>query len=377
MMRILIVTSSYLPKRGGLETVVRELATRMQQKGHDVVIVSSRFPRTLPAQEVIDNIPVKRFQFLDPEWGQMTAGRMRLWLAGFFFFPYTLVGLFLLIRQFRPDVVNVHYPHNQTPFVWLLHHLMRFRLVVSLHGGDVDGEPHKSRFRRWRFEAIVDRAGCVTACSQDLLDQAVALRPSIAPRAHVVHNGVNASLFLNAQPYAHPRPYVLGVGRLEHHKGFDTLLAAFAQIAPDVPMVDLLIAGEGRERERLQTAASDAGLSQRVHLMGNQSREQVAALMRGAAIIAIPSRREPFGIVALEALAAGRPIIVADIAGLREAVADAEVLWVAPDDSADLADGLAEILRTGDRPTLLETNRSIAARRSWNAVADQYLEHLS
>lgn len=371
-MRNFIIASRYFPHRGGVETVVNQVSVQLVQSGHSVAIVTSRYPRTLPRRETLDGIPVTRLFFLYPQLAYLKTGRLDLWVAGVVFFPWTLLQLALLLRAYKPDVVNLHYLGAPGLFVWILHRLFRFRLVVSLHGGDVDGEPYRSRFNRWLFRAVLARADAITACSRALLDQAMQLAPDIEPKTRVIHNGVDTELFATAEPYSHPRPYILAVGQLLRHKGFADLIAAYAQAQRDLAGFDVLIAGNGPERQSLEMQAVTEKLNGRIHFLGAVGRERVASLMRGAAAIVISSRREPFGIVALEAMASGRPIIATPVGGLVEALQDAVVTWTPAGDSQKLAEALVAVTSGyQDAPSTL--NQAQAQLFAWQAVADKYL----
>ncbi len=373
-MRILLITSRYLPHHGGLETVVHELASHMQSIGHDVQIVTQRSPRTLPSIETLDKIRVTRLMFLYPEWRALKTGRLALWLVGFLYLPLTLIQLYNYVRQFKPDVINFHYVGNPALFVWLLKHLYHVPLIVSLHGADVDAIPFESRFKCWLFKAVLKNATQISACSRVLLDQALKLSPESAFKATVIHNGVDAGLFAAISPYSHPRPYVFAVGQLGRHKGFDILIDAFANVSSAYPDLDLLIAGEGREEETLQTQIQSAGLTGRAVLLGGVSHDKVAALMCGSLLIAIPSRREPFGIVGLEAMASGRPMVVRRVDGLVEALDGAILTWVDDERPESLADALRQTLASSDRDHRVGANQEKALSHSWATVAEQYLD---
>lgn len=373
-MRILLLAARYLPHRGGLETVVHQLSTHLISDGHTVLIVTNRYPRILPRTEMIDGVPVERLLFVLPEWSYLRNGQVGLWLASIVLFPITLLQLYLLVRRMRPDVVNVHYLGIPAFFVWLVHQAVPFRLVVSLHGGDVDAEPYRSRFRRWLFEAVTTRADQVTACSRALLRQAITLVPEIEDKGIVIHNGVDTRLFDRAEAYPHPRRYVVAVGQLVHHKGFDVLLTAFSQLRDRFPDVDLLVAGDGPERFTLLAQSETLNLN--VVWLGRVDAATVASLMCGSAAIAIPSRREPFGIVGLEAMAAGRPIVASRIDGLEEALEDAHVHWCAPNDARELARCLADALQTSSARQIAD-NRYHARHREWSTVVSQYFHTYS
>lgn len=373
-MRILIVVARYLPHRGGLETVVREIAQHMSANGHIVRIVTNRYPRSLSKHAVVDGIPVTRMEFLYPQIGQLRARRYDLWIAGWFYLPWTLIKLIWLIYRFQPDIVNLHYLGMTGLFILIAQKVFRFRLIVSLHGGDVDGEPHHSRFNLWRFRAVLHNATSITTCSYYLLTQVLELTPDVTPKSHVIHNGVDMNLFLKANPNIHLHPYIVGVGQLVRHKGFDMLISAFARVVNDCPGYDLLIAGEGPERVALQKQIEDEELEKHVLLLGNLEREQVAQLMCGSQAVVIPSRREPFGIVGIEAMASGRVIIATRIGGLVEALNNAEVIWIEPGHDASLSDALRQVMRQEpNAQTLLDANQRLAMVYDWASVTERYM----
>ncbi len=189
-MRILLVPSTYHPILGGVQTVAHNLAQNLIKSGHEVQVVTNRYPRSLPAREIIDGIPVRRLLFLSPDVNSLRRGRADLLLASFYFYPSSLRRLGELMRHFRPDVVNVHFPDHQNRFVLALRRRFEFRLVVSLHGDEIE------RLVTARgLQAMLREADAVTACSRHLLEQAVRLEPSIAEKAHVVHNGIDPKRF--------------------------------------------------------------------------------------------------------------------------------------------------------------------------------------
>jgi glycosyltransferase involved in cell wall biosynthesis len=376
-MRILILTSRYLPHVGGLETVVSNITQRFQAAGHDVLIVTNRYPRTLPAREQIDGIPVQRLLFTMPSRDQISVRSISRFGASLALLPYTALRLGLLIRQYRPDVLNLHYLGQPALFWWLTHLLYPVPTVISLHGGDVDGEPYHSHFNYWRFRAAMQRSRAVTACSQSLLQQAIELDPLLTHKGCVVHNGVDSAQFTSASPYPHPRPYVLGVGQLVPHKGFTLLMDAFRRVAQQFPQVDLVIAGDGPERAGLQRRIASMSMQERIILPGKVPSETVARLMAGSCLVAMPSYREPFGIVALEAMAAGRPVLATPVGGLPEFAATSVNRLVSPD--VELwATALSEMLArySNEPPTAMLENQQAAVPYSWECVGDRYLSML-
>ena len=372
-MRILLITARFLPHRGGLESMVYHLAQEFQSGGHVIQIITARYPRTLPAHEIISGIPVERLHFIRPLWSDLRTGRPDLFLAGLWFGVITPLRLQVRIRSFQPDVVNAHYLYAPAWAAAALQPKLKFTLVVSFHGGDVDGEPFRSALNRRKFSQVCAAAAQLTACSQNLAAQAVALEPGIQPRLSVIHNGVDLEKFSQPQVPPLAGPYILAVGQMAAHKGFDLLLEAFANAAPQYPQVRLVLAGEGPQRPILEARAAQLNLSQQVFFTGRINEEQVAAWMAGCLFLAVPSRREPFGMVALEGMAAGKVVLAAPVGGIPEFLPVPPNRLV-PINLADWQAALAETLALALAGGLDATgNREHARQHSWSKVAKDYL----
>src|SRR5262249_36548059 len=146
MVKVLLVTSSYLPRIGGLQTVTSSLATELRKQRHQVTVITQQYPRSLPPKERIDGIKVRRLRFLWPTMQQLRDGRLDLWLEGLFYFPVTLAVLLKLIKRERPQIVNLHFLGVPAPFLLIAKKLLGFRYMISLHGDDVQGFHRGTRF---------------------------------------------------------------------------------------------------------------------------------------------------------------------------------------------------------------------------------------
>lgn len=188
----------------------------------------------------------------------------------------------------------------------------------------------------------------------------------------VIPNGVDLAHF--APGDAPPSPHqILFVGRLMTQKGVDMLLRAFGAILRRHPDATLVIAGDGPQRLYLERLARFLGVRQQVSFLGWQSREELAALYRAAAVACVPSLYEPFGLVALEAMASGRPVVVSGVGGLAEIVEDGvSGFTVTAGDDLDLATRLAALLTS---PELAEAMGTAARRRAelfdWAVIANR------
>jgi glycosyltransferase involved in cell wall biosynthesis len=382
--RILIVSSSYQPVVGGLQTVAHNLARQLIGRGHDVRVVTNRYPVALPGKETIDGVRVDRLFFLSPDFDYLRRLRPDLFAASLFYSPQTQSQLRKVMRGFRPDVVNIHFPDHQIPFILKLRREFAFRLVVSLHGHDVErldseqvsenGDKREPNGARAQLGSILCEADAITACSRHILDKASQVEASVAGKGHVIYNGVDLERFSNKASYSHPRPYVLAFGRLTHKKGFDLLLRAFAEVGETNSSVDLIIAGGGEDRDRLKSLAAELGLGQKVHFFGEASPDQIVQLLNGSLFVVVPSRREPFGIVALEALAAGKPLLATRTGGLGEFLSEIRepgVTLVEP--TADgLTEGLRKLLILKRNGSTAPKSKQVPEQYSWANVAQRY-----
>lgn len=381
-MRILILTASYPPVLGGLQTAVHALACGLRRRRHEVLVVTNHYPVKLPLAERVDGVRVIRLPFITPRVSYL-AHRPDLFFRGLVNYPVTRQCLSRLIRHTKPDVVNLHFPDGQTPFILALRRKFQFQLIVSLHGDDVQRYIAEGTVREQdarldpeaeALKALLRDADAVTACSNSLLKLAAGLEPAVLHKGVVIHNGVDVARFGDQTTHLRPRPYVLAYGRLTHKKGFDLLFDAFAQLGGEHRDTELVLAGAGEELPALERQARRLGIAERVAFFGRASAREVRRLLNGCLFLVVPSRQEPFGIVALEGMAAGKAVIATRVGGLQEVVPQPPNLLVEPQVD-QLKAALAAYL---DQRALLEAigaeNRTHARKFTWDRAVERFLQ---
>jgi glycogen synthase len=191
-----------------------------------------------------------------------------------------------------------------------------------------------------------------------------------------VYTGVDGRYF-ELEPIE--EPFLLYFGRPDvHTKGLDVLLDGFASIASDYPEVTLKMAGRGapQQVEHLRRLVAGAGLGDRVEMLGGVDEEEKGELLRRALFVCMPSRYEGWGIVAVEAAAAGKAVVGTRISGLVDAVRDGETgLLASSGDAEGLAERMRRLLDDGrERKMLGENGRRWARRFDWDSLAQDQEE---
>ncbi len=376
-MKILLASASYHPVLGGLQEAVARLAAALKARGHGVSVLACRYPRHLPSVESIAGIEVRRLLFMGLLPASLRPDRLGRHGLGLLWSQLSFLRLLHFLRRARPDVVNIHFCGSQAPYLLAACKLLDLPCVLSLHGDDVAGPARRGAGARWLLRAQLGASPHVTACSAWLLEQAAALAPGLSERARVCWNGIEPAELEALQPWQHPRPYTLAAGRLVPKKGFDVLLEAWGRLLKSLGAAcpDLILAGSGPELGRLEALARARRLPRtgggaRLVFWGRASRKQLGRLLRGAACVVIPSRREPFGLIALEALAAGARVLASDVGGLREIAARCPGLrLVEPGSASTLERAWSRLLRD----EVVEGPAAGLDAFSWQRCADRYL----
>ena len=383
-MKILIVSWEYPPVVvGGLGRHVHHLATELVDAGHEVVVLSRQPAGTDAAthptrHHIADGVLVVAVGEDPPhfEFGtDMTAWTLAMGHA------MVRAGVALgkpgLGDGWQPDLVHAH--------DWLVAHpaiaLAEFYdvpLVSTLHAteagrhsGWVSGSTNRQvhSVEWW----LANEADALITCSESMRDEVNRL---FGPEEiQVIHNGIDVDTW----PFA-PRPATSGpaellfAGRLEYEKGVQDLLAALPRVRRTHPGTTLTIAGTGTQLDWLMETARKYKVTRSVRFVGALDHNSLVTAMQRCAAIVLPSRYEPFGIVALEAAATGIPLVVSTAGGLGEAVDDGVTGFTF--EPADVAGIASAIRKTLDAPAAAAVRARRARDRltedfSWREVAER------
>jgi glycogen synthase len=364
--RVALIASSYDPYVGGVEAHVRSVARELRERGHDVVVWTVDRGEHL-GMRLVDGVEVHYLP--TPLPAREVSALVRFLVR----FPGAFLLWWRAWRQFRPDVLHVQCFGPNGLYALGISRLTSTPLVVSSHGETFTNDHRafeRSALLRSSLRRALRSAVVVTGCSQVVLED---LDHRFGARGGwVVPNGIDLDADVPALETLPPGS-VFAVGRLEWMKGFDLLLEAFA--VADLPQgTRLVIGGEGDLSRHLRDRVAELGLQDRVHLPGRLSPDQVASFMRSAGAVVVPSRREAFGLVVLEAWRGGAPLIVTARDGPASLVTDHVTgLVVNPEETEQLARAIELLLDDRALATRLGRAGEAAVREfSWERVAELY-----
>jgi glycosyltransferase involved in cell wall biosynthesis len=349
-MRVLFWVGGFLPSIGGVQRLAAQLLPALEQRGYRYVVVTTHRDGDGPGVSHYGKIPVHRISFGNA-WSSIDRlVQVRQQIAE-------------LKRSFAPDLIHIYGLSPSNSFHHLTTPAYSAPVLVSLHS-------------TWGplAERTLRDATWVVCCSQALLKTAQQLVPAILPRSSVIYNGRGQPPFEPRPLSAHP-PRLLCVGRLAPEKGFDIALAAFGKILDRFPNARMIIAGDGTEKESFRRQIDALDLTDRVELIGWVPQGETFRLFDSATLVIIPSRREGFSLVAVEAASMARPVVATRVGGLPEVVLHEKTGLLVPAENSDtLAEAISFLLEHPETATRMgDAGRRRAARKfRWDRYVDAY-----
>ncbi len=356
---------------GGIAAHVDGLAHALATGDDEIVLLTRRHPM---AEHDADRNGVRVVRAdVDMPWIAGGSAIARTASAN-----HALVTRAATLGGWRPDVVHAH----DWPVAWAGDVLSRWYdvpLVTTLHGTErgrhgghlPPGEPSDINSVEWW---LAFRSARVITSTKLMVREIVGGFELDPARVHRIPNGIDPAWWRADGPQPDPDapPLILTWGRVQYEKGFQVLARAISTLRLRRGDIECVIAGRGSYLPELQSQVDIEGVSDVVTLPGFLSDPELRDTIHRAACVVIPSLYEPFGVVALEALAGGAPLIVADTGGLAELVGGTgSALLFEPGNADQLADRIEQLL---DDPELAADMRRrgaelLDATYTWDAIA--------
>lgn len=371
--RVLLLSAVFPPRVGGSGRWMYEMYRRFP-KEQVLVLAGGTAAGSL---EMPTDIAVERVPLDLPEWGCFSraglTGYRRAWSA---------VGTY--VTRYRPSVVHAAVCLPEGVLAWWIRQRHGIPYVCYAHGEELSVAA-SSRELTWIVRRVFSGAQSLVANSHNTKAMLMSDWGVAEHRIHVVHPGVDCVFFRPAAPDRAARAalgwtdrsVVLSVGRLDTRKGHDRLIEALPMVLGAVPNVLYAIAGEGRERRRLEALTSQLGLQAHVQFLGSVDDLSLLACYQQCELVALPNRQvdgdfEGFGMVLVEAQACGRPVIAGASGGTAETMQQHLTGEIVPcETAAPLADALIELLRDpGGRAAMGLAGRAwVENSFAWPSVA--------
>ena len=363
-MKICMVTDPYYPYPGGVAEHVHHLTLELRKLGHRVIVLAgSQNEKGEP--DVI-------------QMGNLVSFPANLTSITFTFswrLPFLVWHFF---RENTFDIVHAHGPLGFNLPYWAVHYAVApcvgtFHTVYAGYNFYALAKMlFKDDFRKLNGVIVVSKAAKNN------------IEPHFPGYYRIIPNGVNVARFNPEVPIipelVSPNPKILFVGRLESRKGLQHLLAAFPFIKKEIPNAGLMVVGTGPQAKKYQKLA-EREFKGAVKFVGYVTPEDLPSYYRSCDVYCSPATGgEAFGIVLLEAMASGTPVVASNIEGYKGVIKDGyNGLLVNPFDPKALAYAIVRVLKDHAlRKTLQEDGRSFAESYSWGNVAKQveqfYLE---
>ena len=370
----------------GQGAFIWELARAVQRQGVAVHVVALHSPGA-QTQEIIEDIHVTRPRYWWPEAAESLrreGGGLPMTLRKY---PLARAQLPLFLARYSAAIAQVARDCDLVHAHWTIsggaalvgHWAHRKPLLMTVHGSDIFQVP-RHPVGATITRAILKRVDRVTAVS-DALKQATVGLGLDASKIEVISNGIDLTRFVPPLPdprhgTAQPTRIVLFAGFLIKRKGVRYLVEALSLLPADLPPYRLVIVGEGPEGDALRDQVAALALTDRVEFAGFQPQAVVSEWMQQAKVFVLPSLEEGQGVVLLEALASGTPVVASDVDGMREVVAPEVGVRVPAADPPALARALEKMLMDDDawRQMSIQARQRAVTLYDWDKIGAQFVE---
>lgn len=374
-MKVLMINYEFPPLGGGGGVIASQIAAEFAHR-HEVDVLTTG-QRGLPKLEVIDGVKVYRVSVLG------RGDKATATLTSLLTFPLSSVlkGI-RLCREKKYDVISTHFAVPTGPTGVVLSKLFGLPNVLSTYGGDIYDpskglSPHRHFVLRKVVEYVLNHSTYVLAESKDVKCRALS-HYKVKKEITIIPSGLKVPLFENTTRtelgLSEDDFLIIAIGRLVKRKGLEYLLQAVAKI--QIPTIKVLLISDGPEREHLESLAAALGIGQQIVFLGTVSEERKFQYLSASDLFVLPSLHEGFGIVFLEAMYCGLPIVTTDTGGQTDFVKDGHNGFLVPvGDAEAIAEKIVTLFQSQDlRRQMSSNNRKDVKRFSISVTAERYEE---
>jgi L-malate glycosyltransferase len=338
---------SCYPVYGGSGVVATELGIELARRGHEVHFITYAQPFRLPY--FMENVYYHEVEV--PSYPLFEHPPYNLALS---------VAIHSAVEQHRLDLLHAHYAVPHATSAWIAKEMLGrdgFRIVTTLHGTDITLVGQDPSYRSIT-QFSIQRSDGLTAVSDYLRQETIERFGVASDRIVTIPNFVDLDKYSRGAYPCHRSKFAPGGEKIVTHisnfravKRVEDVVHVFAGLAARMP-ARLLLVGDGPERGRVQQLSDSCGMADRVLFLGKQA--SVAELLSCTDLFLLPSESEAFGLVALEAMACGVPVVATNVGGLPEVVEHGVSGYLAP---------------VGDVDAMVEAGSALLEPERWSAAS--------
>ena len=225
-----------------------------------------------------------------------------------------------LYQEYPFDLIHTHVALPSGYVGTKLAKIYKVPCMLTIHGKDLQTTVHINHKCQKTIRSILEKTESIILVSEKLKRRITELFPNVLSKCEVIPNGVNIILNQNKPLLIKQQTYILSVGNLYQSKGTEINLLAFKEITRDFPECSYLIIGEGPEKDHLKRLAKELNIEDKVIFLGKVPHNEVLAYMKSCTIFSLPSWMEAFGIVYIEAMSLGKPVIACEGEGISDTI---------------------------------------------------------
>jgi len=369
---------------GGMNVYVREVAAELARRGHSVdIYTKAHQPEHGPPINLGRNV---RIIHLD------TGADEDMPKLAIYDYIHKLTEVaenFRKYNQLQYDLIHSHYwlsglIGQQLQSLWQMPQAVMFHTLGAIKNNLGIGEPEPD-LRIESEREVIRSCQRIVASTPGELQNLVKLYDATPEKIAVIPCGVNLNLFqpvdrklARSELGLDHQKLILFVGRMDPLKGLEQLLMALAHMDGEKPPMLLIVGGDGQSRSQMKAALEMVGrlhIEERVKFFGSVAQSRLPLFYSAADVCAIPSYYESFGMVALESLACGTPIVATDVGGMKNIVRNSEMGRIVNDNSpTNLAAEISVLIDLPKDASTVKARQDNIADFSWTAIADKVLQ---
>jgi D-inositol-3-phosphate glycosyltransferase len=368
---------------GGMNVYVRELARELAKRGHSIdIYTKAHQPEHGPAINLGQNVRIIHLDTgVDEDMPKIAIYDYIQRLSG-------VAENFRTYNHLQYDFIHSHYwlsglIGKELQTLWHIPHAVMFHTLGAIKNGlgIGDSEPE---LRIESEKEVINGCDRIIASTPGEKQDLVKLYSASADKISVIPCGVNLDLFRPIDREQARRELgldhqkvILFVGRMDPLKGLEQLLTAMTCMDGDRPPLLMIVGGDAQSRNQVQTLqhlTEDLDIEERVRFIGSVAQNKLPVYYSASDVCAIPSYYESFGMVALESLACGTPIVATDVGGLKNIIRNNDTGRIVPDNSPHhLAREITALFHRTEREEHVRACRDAVGGLSWDNITDQIL----